>query len=282
MMRKAINAMEFIHYRDPVVVSSRGLFILFVSCFLCMSATAQTLLSDGVEASVNGQEISSVAVDIIAAQMGESSDSSVARSSIVDQLINLAVLTQAAESSSLHEQAFIVETLRLQYEQTLANAYVNILVEKIDVSDAEIRAEYQAQLDSVEPIEFKVSHILLDTQEEAIEIITSLDSGEDFAELAMEFSTDSSSAFGGDLGWVNLDDYIPEFKSAIEALEIGLTSTEPFETEYGWHVVKLYDFRGPPPPDYEDVKSDLKGAIVNRKVNDIVAEMRAQSDVIIR
>jgi peptidyl-prolyl cis-trans isomerase C len=256
--------------------------VLAPCSWLVDDAVAQDVLDEGVVASVNGKEITKIAVEIIAAQMQNDADDNVSRSSIVDQLVDLAILSQAAESDSLHQDPAIIEAVKLQYEQTLANAFIGILSNSIEVTDAEIREEYEMQVSNIEPTEFNARHILLNTEDEAIKVIEQLEAGSEFSDLAIEFSTDSSAESGGDLGWTSLESYIPEFKKAVESMEVGAQSTEPFETEFGWHVVKLLDTRGPPPPKYQDVKSELKGAIINRKVNDRVRELRAKSIVIVR
>ena len=75
------------------------------------------------------------------------------------------------------------------------------------------------------------------------EIKQRLDQGEDFAELAKEFSDDPASALaGGDLGWGSGENFVPEFQEAMAAAEIGVV-TEPFETEYGWHLLEIQDRR---------------------------------------
>jgi len=269
---------RFISTAKPIVL------ILAIVILICSatSALTQEILQDGVEARVNGTKISSTAVDIIEAQIKKASEGSVSRIEIVNQLIDLAILSQAAESNSIHEDPAIIEALKLQYEQTLASAYIAVLSQNVEVSDTEIREEYDNQVDNIEPTEFNARHILVDTRAEAVQIISKLENGNDFAELAKEYSTDSSAAIGGQLGWINIETYMPEFKAAVEVMEVGARSREPFETKFGWHVLNLIDTRGPPPPDYLDVQSELKGVIVNRKVNDLVKEMRTKSDIVLK
>lgn len=97
-----------------------------------------------------------------------------------------------------------------------------------------------------------VRHILVSpstirTEEEVAELIQDIkrriDAGEDFAELAEQYSDDPSSALaGGDLGWNSGENFVPEFQTAMHEAEIGVV-TEPFETEYGWHVLEVQERR---------------------------------------
>lgn len=82
-------------------------------------------------------------------------------------------------------------------------------------------------------------HILVDTEEEAIEILTALQSGESFASLAQARSLDTGSGQrGGELGWQPLDLYVAPFADAIRASEAGVL-LDPVETEFGWHIIQV-------------------------------------------
>ena len=97
-----------------------------------------------------------------------------------------------------------------------------------------------------------VRHILVSpsairTDEEVEELIHDikrrLDEGDEFAELAEQYSDDPSSALaGGDLGWNSGENFVAEFQTAMAEAEIGVV-TEPFETEYGWHVLEVQERR---------------------------------------
>ncbi len=108
---------------------------------------------------------------------------------------------------------------------------VNLLAEKLmeDVTK------------DLEPVEEKIwaRHILVETEDEALEILNLLDEGGDFAALAAEYSTDeSNSSKGGDLGWFNRDRMVAEFTEVAFNLEIGEIS-EPVETEFGYHLIQV-------------------------------------------
>ena len=93
-----------------------------------------------------------------------------------------------------------------------------------------------------------VSHILIrpseivtpeQAQRQAQELYERIQGGEDFAELAKEFSEDPASALnGGALGWSTPDQFVPQFAQVMSQSDIGEVS-EPFESEFGWHILLL-------------------------------------------
>lgn len=81
-----------------------------------------------------------------------------------------------------------------------------------------------------------VSHILVETEAEALAAVVRLDAGEDFAELAMELSTGPSGPQGGDLGCSDPSAFAVEFKDAVEAATIGEV-VGPVATQFGFHLI---------------------------------------------
>lgn len=122
----------------------------------------------------------------------------------------------------------------------------------------------------------KARHILiqpdeLTTPEDALRRLRQLrmriEGGDDFAELARAHSVDAmSAAQGGDLGWVNPGDLVPEFQRVMDSLEPGATS-EPFRTQFGYHVVQVLDRREH--DSTEDIKrARAREAIRRRKLDE--------------
>jgi len=106
--------------------------------------------------------------------------------------------------------------------------------------------------------------------------------GGSFEELAKERSIDPGGKTGGDLGWFQAGSMAPEIVAALADLKPGDIALEPVKTDYGWHVMRLDDVRGPPIPDFEAVKPQIRSALVTRMLQGKIAELREQADIVLK
>ncbi len=90
--------------------------------------------------------------------------------------------------------------------------------------------------------EVKISHILVDTKEEALKLKERILNGEDFAELAKKYSKCPSNVDGGDLGYNMRGRFVKNFQDTAFSINLN-TLSEPIKTSYGWHILKITDIK---------------------------------------
>lgn len=118
--------------------------------------------------------------------------------------------------------------------------------------------------DNYEP-EIQASHILVEEEELAKDLITRLSEGEEFGELAKEFSTDTGSgSLGGDLGSFGKGMMVPEFETAAFALEIDEVTQVPVKSQFGYHIIKKTG--GVEKTSFEEMKTDIEKSLASEKM----------------
>ena len=194
---------------------------------------------------------------------------------ILDQLVQ-----QTALADSFTGELPPRVTLSIENETrslTAGEAIEGVMAE--NVSDEELQAAYDAQYKDAEPEqEFNASHILVETKEEADAIKAELDGGADFAEIAKEKSTGPSGPGGGSLGWFGPGMMVPAFEEAVAGMEAGSVS-DPVETQFGWHVIKLNETRTAEAPALEDVREELETQVRQTKVQDAIESLTEAAEV---
>ena len=193
---------------------------------------------------------------------------------LVEQLIEQELLAQAHRD---HLSARDTVMLTNETRNFVANAAL-LEVAAASVTDESIQAAYDAfaaAFGEGEPVtEYHAAHILVRTEEERDQVVAALAEGRDFADVAREFSADGSAQQGGVLGWFGPGVMIPEFQAAVEALQPGQVS-EPVQTRFGWHVVKLLETRAASVPPLEDVREDLVTQIQRQATRAYIDQLRA-------
>lgn len=195
---------------------------------------------------------------------------------ILDQLVQQTALSQIGEGMMTHRDEIALEVDRRAY---LAGVVLDSTAKKA-VTDEALQKAYDEKYAKAEPTkEYHAAHIIVPTEDEAKAIKAEIDGGKDFAEEAKAKSQDGAAANGGDLGWFALDKMVQPFADAIAGMKDG-DVVGPIQTEYGWHVVKLYGTRMAEAPKLDDVRDQLTGDLrqkaVEDRVNDTIAKAKVE------
>ena len=244
-----------------------------LSAVLALPVAAQdTPTADTVVATVNGTDITLGHMIVARASLPEQYQNlpdNILFEGILDQLIQQTALSQTVKGDlpARIELSLQNETRSLMAGEAIEGVLVEITTESA------IQAAYDEKYANVEQAEeYNASHILVETEEEAIALKTQLDGGADFAELAKEKSTGPSGPQGGALGWFGSGMMVPAFEAAVIALETG-TVSDPVQTQFGWHVILLNETRKTSAPTLEEVRDDLTQQVQKTAVEAHIADV---------
>ncbi len=204
------------------------------------------------------------------------------------------VARMRGEAAGINKTITFQLQLRLVQANLIGNEIIAKLQEAANPTDEEIEAYYKAHPNEFE--EYKASHILISTTQpptgpdgkptsnkplteeearvKAEKLIKELQAGADFAKLAEQQSDDpGSKKQGGDLGYFREGMMVQPFFEGAKALQVGAFSTTPVKTQYGYHIIKLFDKRTKPidEPLKREISEKLRQRKVEAKLDELVA-----------
>lgn len=176
-----------------------------------------------------------------------------------------------------------VEVRLEQYRKDLVADQVvqKVIQDRAVVTDEEVRAYYEAHAREYFT-EYRVSHILLNTLEDAQKVKAEIPELS-FAYLARKYSVDEHSGAGGDLGYLSRGNMIPEFEGVVFEMQLGEVS-DIIESEFGYHIIKIVDIREAREElEFDDVKDEISNKLMLERreavYDSVVTALRSRADV---
>lgn len=246
-------------------------------------SSAPSVKKEDAIASVNGQYISKKTLEDLEkdlAQRSQGQAPAFPKEKLVDELVQREVLVQDAITKKLDQSPEVVAQLDAAKKAILTQASLQSYLKTNPITDAEIKKEYESKVGGANGTEYKASHILVKTEDEAKKMIAELDKGGKFAKLANKHSLDAKeSQNGGDLGWFSPSQMVAPFSEAVAKLEKGKYTKTPIQTQFGWHVILSEDSRKQTAPPLEAVKEQLTPMLQRQKIQTMVENLRKQAKV---
>ena len=263
-------------------MATRTLLALSTTALLCASTSVFSQSADSdVIATVNGESITALDIQTQSEQFIARGQKAT-QEQVLDELVSLELMRQEAVKQGLDKTPKMESEMKIMRARVLANTLLNEFTGSVSLTDDALREEYERQVERANVNEYNASHILLEDEARAKEIITELDGGADFAEAAKKYSTGPSGANGGDLGWFESGAMVPEFSAAAAELEVGKYSATPVKTEFGYHIIKLVDKRAVAPQPFDTVKDQVQGMVMRNRVAEYVDGLHEAAEIEIK
>ncbi len=249
---------------------------------MAIAASGPAVAEDGkVLVRVDGVDITETDVATAQAEIGSEIASIPVKDRqrvLVEFLIENQLLAAAAEKDKMSKTPGFDNRLKYYRRRALRDMYFEKEVRDA-VTEESARKIYNDQIGQLKAeTEVKARHILLKTEEDALDAIERFNRGEDFPGLAKELSQGPSKVQGGDLGYFTKGQMVKEFEDAAFKLKKGEVS-EPVKTQFGWHVIMLEDMREKKPPTFDEVKERIVAALVQQKAQEVTQSLRSKASV---
>ena len=193
---------------------------------------------------------------------------------ILNQLVQQALLAESIETPP----ARVAIALKNEQRQLLAAEAIDALL-AAQMSEDAIKAAYDAKYANAQPAtEWNASHILVETEEDAADLAKQAREGADFAELAKAHSTGPSGPNGGQLGWFGAGMMVPAFEQAVGGMQAEQVS-DPVQTQFGWHVIRLNETRVAAAPDLAEVRPEIEAELQQKLIEEQLAKLAQGANI---
>ena len=207
-------------------------------------------------------------------------DSPELRAAVRDELNTRELLVREARKKNMQNNADVKQQMELAQQTILVRAYVNDWVKSNPVPESELKKEYEGIKNQIGDREYKVAHILVEKEDEAKQVITDLQKGGKFDEIAKARSKDPGSKDrGGDLDWNAPANFVKPFGDAMVKTEKGKFTPQPVQTQFGWHVIRVDDTRDARVPPFEEVKPQLQQRMQAQWLDRYLRDLRQKNGV---
>src|ERR1700704_6873522 len=234
-----------------------------------------------VLAKVNGTEIRQSDVALAEEELGPSlaqMDPATKKDNVLSFLIDLKIVAKAAEDKKVENSEDFKRRISFTRSRLLMDSLLATEGKAATTDDAMKKVYEEASKQITGEQEVHARHILVETEDEAKAIKAELDKGADFAELAKKKSKDPGASDGGDLGFFNKEQLVPDFSAVAFALEPGKIS-DPVKSQFGWHIINVEEKRSRKAPDFDQVKAQIETYVTRKAQADYVAKLREAAKV---
>lgn len=198
------------------------------------------------------------------------------RKKLVEELIMHEMVYSDALENDLEKDEEFINVMNVMKKSMLQQYGLSKILNQVTVSDEEILEYYEKNKKLFVTGEMvRASHILVDTEEKANEILEDITDGLSFEEAAEQFSSCPSKSAGGDLGQFGRGQMVKEFEDAAFSMKKGEIS-EPVKTQFGYHIIKLTDHISASDSSLEDVKEDIRKNCIIAKQDKVYLDKKSE------
>lgn len=254
---------------------------LLSACNQGGSQSAAEVVAPGeAVATVNGRDISRASMNMLVEEVGQEGQQKIPEDKIVDELIKRELLRQELVASDMLKDPQLAAKIENAQRMLLGQAAAEQYMRTLQFTDDELKKEYDEEVQGGGNAEFRARHILVETEDQAKDVIARLGKGEKFEALAKKLSKDPGSKDkGGELGWFSPQQMVQPFAQAVIALKDGDLTPAPVQTQFGWHVIQREESRQKTAPGFEVVKEQIDIALRRKKLSQHINDLKAKAKV---
>ena len=200
---------------------------------------------------------------------------------IVKKIISEHLISKQAYKDNLDKNKKVLAEVNKVKDKIMVQFWIdNYLAKQLNTKN--IEKVYQSYQKNFKPSkEFNSSHILVQEEKSALNIIKKLNKKANFSDLAKEFSIGPSRKNGGQLGWFGAGRMVKEFEKATFLLKKGQVTKKPVKTQFGFHIIQLNDIRESKPKKLSEIMPDIHKLIKKKSLLNLEKQIRKNQIIVI-
>ncbi|NLK63620.1 MAG: peptidylprolyl isomerase [Tissierellia bacterium] len=218
-------------------------------------------MENKVLAIVEGREIKESDLNLLVKNLGQNAayfQGEEGRKKLIDELVMHELMYADALEKDLESEEEFIQVFNDMKRSMLQQYNLRKMFNSITLTDEELKDFYEINKNLYNlPEMVKASHILIDTEEKANEVLEDLAGGLSFEDAAMKYSSCPSKQSGGALGQFGKGQMVKEFEDAVFSMKVGEISP-PVKTQFGYHIIKLTEHTPAKIADFEEVYQEVK------------------------
>jgi len=236
-------------------------------------------MENKILAKVNGREITQSDVQMLYQNLGPNAQQYAGEEGfkkLVEQLVLEEMLQTEAAALNLQDSEEYKTQLENLKKSLLAQYFVSTIMNSVEIEEEEMKKFFdENKANFQKPDSVKASHILVDAEDKAKEILAEINGGMKFEEAAMKYSSCPSKSAGGSLGEFGKGQMVKEFEDAVYSMKIGEVS-EPVKTQFGFHIIRLDELNEARELSFDEAKATIESQLKYQKQSQAYAEKQSE------
>lgn len=200
------------------------------------------------------------------------------RQAVLERLIQQRLVVDAAKKMGIENDPEYLSQLKTLKDNLIFNFVISDKLDE-EITPARLKQYYKDYAEDYAYPSVRAAHILVQDEDTAKSIIKRLDKGEKFADVAIETSTGPAAAKGGMLGWLARNTMVEPFEEAVFSLKAGEYTKEPVKTQFGYHVIKVYEVDDKHVPLLEELEPEFQQKLSEQIVEKYIKTLENEATI---
>lgn len=199
--------------------------------------------------------------------------------SIINELVNIELVLQEARRLQLDQREAIIANVEFAKAQALTKMALRDYLDSNPITEFDIKSEYNKLITASGSKEYKIWHIVTKTKVHAQQILHQLNKGAKFVDLARQRAAAVNDVTGGELGWLQAEQMLKPFATAIKALKVGGFTKIPVVSKLGLHIIWLEAIRDVVLSPYVELRDQIRTILEKQHIDVYINTLRQKANI---